>query len=131
MHSLIYSLLKHPPAMRKLQAEMAEADRSGRLSKIPQYKETNHKVMPHLAACIKETFRIHPAVAISLPRQVPTGGFYICGQFLPACTRVGVSPHAVGRDTELFGEDADEFPTERWIGCSHRQLIAMENGCMH
>ena len=131
MHSLIYYLLKHPASMKKLQTEIAEADRSRNLSRIPQYRETNHKAMPYLAACIKETFRIHPAVTISLPRHVPAGGAYICGQFFPAGTRVGVSPYVVGRDTKLFGEDADEFRPERWIECSHEQLIAMENGCLH
>lgn len=131
MHSLIYYILKHPPVMRKLQAEIANADTSGHLSRIPQYKETNHKAMPYLAACIKETFRIHPAVTITFPRHVPQGGAYICGQFFPAGTRVGVSPHVVGRDTKLFGEDADEFRPERWIECSHEQLVAMEKGCLH
>lgn len=131
MHSLIYYLLKHQAAMKKLQAEIAEADRSGNLSAIPQYKETNHKAMPYLAACIKETFRIHPAVTISLPRHVPAAGAYICGQFFPAGTRVGVSPYVVGRDKNLFGEDADVFRPERWIECSHEQMIAMQNGCLH
>lgn len=131
MHSLIYYLLKHPPAMEKLQAEIAEADRSGNLSEIPQYREVNHKAMPYLAACIKETFRIHPAVTISLPRHVPAGGAHICGQFFPAGTRVGISPHVVGRDKKLFGEDADEFRPERWIDCSYEELKAMENGCLH
>lgn len=131
MHSLIYYLLKHPPAMKKVQAEIAEADRSGNLSNIPQYKETNHKAMPYLAACIKETFRIHPAVTISLPRHVPAGGAHICGQFFPAGTRVGVSPYVVGRDEKLFGEDSDKFRPERWIECSREKLIAMENGCLH
>jgi hypothetical protein len=131
MHSLIYYLLKHPHAMRMLQAEIGEADKAGRLSKIPQYKETNHTAMPYLAACIKETFRIHPAVTISLPRHVPEGGAYICGQFFPAGTRVGVSPYVVGRDKQLFGDDSDEFRPERWIKCSRENLIAMENGCLH
>ncbi|KAH8774769.1 cytochrome P450 [Diaporthe sp. PMI_573] len=131
MHSLIYYLLKHPHAMRKLQAEIDEADKAGRLSKIPQYKETNHTAMPYLAACIKETFRIHPAVTISLPRHVPEGGAYICGQFFPAGTRVGVSPYVVGRDKQLFGEDSYDFRPERWIECSREKLIAMENGCLH
>lgn len=131
MHSLIYYLLKHPAAMKTLQAEIAEADRAGRLSKIPQYRETNHKEMPYLAACIKETFRIHPAVTISLPRHVPSGGAYICGQFFPTGTRVGISPYVVGRDRQLFGEDSDQFRPERWIECSREKLIAMENGCLH
>lgn len=131
MHSIVYYVLKHPPVMKKLQAEIANADRSGALSRIPQYRETNHKAMPYLAACIKETFRIHPAATISLSRHVPQGGAYICGQFFPAGTRVGVSPHVVGRDTKLFGEDADEFRPERWIECSHEQLVAMEKGCLH
>ncbi|KAJ0104237.1 cytochrome p450 oxidoreductase [Diaporthe amygdali] len=131
MHSLIYYLLKHPLAMEKLQVEITEADRLGNLSKIPRYRETNHKAMPYLAACIKETFRIHPAVTISLPRHVPAGGAYICGQFFPAGTRVGVSPYVVGRDPKLFGEDADKFRPERWTECSYEQLIAMEHGCLH
>lgn len=131
LDALAYYLLKNPRCYEKLQAEVDNAHKAGKLSELPRFRETNHEAMPYLAACIKETFRIHPPVSLTLPRHVPAGGVELCGHFFPEGTRVGISAYVVGRDKGLFGEDADTFRPERWLECSREEMIAMENGCLH
>lgn len=81
--AISYFLMKHPKAYAKLQAEIDQADAAGKLSEIPTFAETNHEALPYLAAVIKETFRIHPPVSLTLPRTVPKGGVTLCGRFFP------------------------------------------------
>ena len=131
LDALTYFLLKHPSVYAKLQDEIDSVHAAGKLSKIPQYCETHHEAMPYLAACIKETLRIHPPVSLTLPRYVPKGGAVICGRFFKEGTRVGISAYNVGHDKKLFGEDADEYRPERWLECSLQRVVEMENGCLH
>lgn len=130
LDAMAYYLLKNPRCYDKLQAEVDQADKHEKLSDIPRFSETNHESMPYLAAVIKETFRIHPPVSLTLPHHVPAGGMEICGRFFPGGTRVGVSAYVVGQDKALFGDDADDFRPERWIDCTREKMLAMENGCL-
>jgi hypothetical protein len=130
LDALAYYLLKNPRTYKILQDEVDQAHKAGKLSECPRFSETNHEAMPYLAACIKETFRIHPPVSLTLPRHVPAGGVELCGRFLPAGTRVGISAYVVGRN-KIFGEDIDVFRPERWLECSAEKLRTMENSCLH
>lgn len=60
--------------------------------------------------------RMHPGVQYPLERVVPHGGANINGHFLPQDTIVGVNAAVIHRDREIFGQDADEFRPERWLG---------------
>jgi len=71
--------------------------------------------MPYLQAVMKEAMRMHPAVGVSMPRYVPSGGAEIDGRWYPAGTVVGVNAWVIHRNKEVFGEDADAFRPERWL----------------
>ena len=131
LDALTYFLLKNPSCYSKLQAEIDAADNAGKLSDPPQYKETNHEALPYMAACIKETLRIHPPVTPTLPRNIPPGGAGICGRFFPEGTRVGMSAYVTGHDKRIFGEDADEYKPERWLNCSSERYKEMDNALLH
>lgn len=46
LDALTYFLLKHPSVYAKLQAEIDAAEAAGKVSTIPQYRETNHDAPP-------------------------------------------------------------------------------------
>lgn len=55
-------------------------------------------------------------VNFGFPKRVPASGDTICGIFLPAGTDVYVNYHSMMRSQEIFGEDADTFRPERFLG---------------
>ncbi|KAK2035689.1 cytochrome P450 [Colletotrichum somersetense] len=60
--------------------------------------------------------RMHPGVGMLLERSVPKGGLTLPdGRFIPAGTAVGMNPYVLGRNKEVYGEDADVFRPERWL----------------
>jgi cytochrome P450 len=66
--------------------------------------------------------RLHPSVALTLPRHVPKGGVTICGQYIPAGYRIGINPAVVHYNKDIFGEDADCFNPSRWLERDARKM---------
>jgi cytochrome P450 len=60
--------------------------------------------------------RTHPIVGFTLPRNVPDQGCEIAGHWIPGTAHIGVNPAVVHFDRSIFGDDADEFRPERWMG---------------
>ncbi|KAI2477912.1 CypX Cytochrome P450 [Pyrenophora tritici-repentis] len=112
--AIVYHLMRTPSAYAKLTTEIDEASQAGLLSPIIQYHEAVG--LPYLIACCKEGMRLHPSVGMTLPRHVPRGGCMIAGAWFPEGTRVGVNAAVVQRDKSIFGNDADAFVPERWLG---------------
>lgn len=75
--------------------------------------------LPYLDACIKETFRIHPAARFSPERVLPPHETAtIADHHVPGGTVVGVNAWALHRREEIFGNDVETFRPERWIAAS-------------
>jgi len=113
MQAFWYHLIRHPQHLTKLQAEIDGAAAEGKLSKIVSFAEAQQ--LPFLQACIKETFRYHPAVMFGLPRVVPKGGLTIGSHHFAEGIELSVNPWVIHRSTEFFGPDADLFNPERWL----------------
>lgn len=113
MTSTLYGLMKHPDTMSKLLEELRKALSDGRITLPVRYSDSIK--LPFMSACIKEGFRIHPSVGLTMPRFVPPGGSEICGEYFPAGMRVGVNAHVTHFDKEVFGADAEDFIPERWL----------------
>ncbi|TAQ84790.1 hypothetical protein B7494_g6894 [Chlorociboria aeruginascens] len=104
----------------KLQEEILKARKAGKLSDPPKLGEL-HAELPFLEACLNESMRLHPTLGINLPRVVPKGGVEIDGVFLPEGTTVGINPWVLNRDKSVYGDDADEYKPERWIGLTDEE----------
>jgi cytochrome P450 len=118
MRTVWYNLLAHPKTLERLREELlAEASKKegGSLSQpFPAWKEICD--LPYLDACINEAVRLHPPFCLPLERVVPAGGMAIGGTYFPEGTVVGMSPWVVNRHRPTFGEDANDWRPERWLG---------------
>lgn len=90
LSAVIYYLIKNPSKMAKLREELSQKEAQGALSDPITFQQTQD--MPYLQAVIKETLRIHPAVAFVLARKVPLGGTTISGKFVPANVNNNITP---------------------------------------
>ncbi|KAL1392560.1 putative cytochrome P450 oxidoreductase [Phyllosticta capitalensis] len=124
LRAILYYLLRTPPKLAKLIAQIDAADAAGVLSNPITYREaTTH--LPYLDAVIKEGMRMHPSVGLILEREVPAGGATICGRHIPGGTIVGVNPWVTGYDSRIFPEPHAFIP-ERWLESSLEALREME-----
>ena len=109
LRAILYFLLKSPSKKNKLIAELQSAN----LSYPVKWGESQE--LRYLDACIKEAFRLHPAIGMGLERVVPPSGFLLPdGSMLPAGTKVSINAWVLNRHV-VFGRDADEFIPERWL----------------
>ncbi len=82
-------------------------------------------ITPTLKAVILEGLRIHPPFT-GLPfKVVPPGGDTIDGKHVPAGTLVAPNFWATGRNTAVFGADADVFRPGRWLEAGGEERAEM------
>ncbi|CAN8096982.1 unnamed protein product [Discula destructiva] len=117
--------LSQPRSMRvqeRLRAELRE-----------RRSEEGWDKLVYLDAVVMEGLRCFPAIPMSLPRYVPSGGRTIDGCFIPEHTIVSSQAHSVHRiDTGVF-PDPDAFKPERWLEAEgdaerKRAFFAFANG---
>ena len=125
--SVFYYLLKTRACLSRLMEELKNAVADGtvvdRPSKHISWAES--QTLPYLDACIKESFRMHPAVGLPLERITPPQGIEICGEHIPGNTVVGCSAWVIHRRPEIFGDDAYMYRPERWLEADKDQLKEM------
>ncbi|KAI1128035.1 cytochrome P450 [Nemania abortiva] len=118
--AVLFYLLKHPAALRKLEDELEHNSIHG----IPAFSEVNK--LPYLNAVIKEGMRVFTPGSTPMERLVPAGGAIIAGMYFPEGTTVGCMPAAVHLTKRVFGEDVHTFHPERWLIEDREQLRLME-----
>ncbi|PVH72677.1 cytochrome P450 [Cadophora sp. DSE1049] len=111
--SILYNLMQNPDAYRRLAAEIDEAVEKGTISIPISYADAVK--LPYLKACINEGMRLHPSVALTMPREVSEGGATISGVYFPEGYRIGINPAVVQYDKHVFGMDAKSFNPDRWL----------------
>ena len=70
--------------------------------------------MSCLEACTHESLRIYPSFPGTLTPLVPKGGAYICGNYIPQNTVVGVNQRATYHNAKKF-KYPDDFRPGRWL----------------
>ncbi|CAN6328848.1 unnamed protein product [Urochloa humidicola] len=100
-------LVRHPRILRKAQEEVRRVvGGKGRV------EEADLGELHYMRAVIKETFRLHPAVPLLVPRE-SVAPCTLGGYDIPAKTRVFINTFAMGRDPEIW-ENPMEYSPERF-----------------
>ncbi|XP_027336594.1 cytochrome P450 71A1-like isoform X2 [Abrus precatorius] len=102
-------LLMNPKVMEKAQKEVRSV-----LGERKVVEENDLHQLEYMRVIIKETFRLHPAVPMLVPRE-SMEDVVIEGYKIPAKTRFFVNAWAIGRNTESW-EDPNAFKPERFLG---------------
>ncbi|KAI5857066.1 cytochrome P450 [Tricharina praecox] len=117
---LIYS---HPEVLAKIREELAT------ISVPVKLEDATHQLgecrVPYLEAAILEALRLSPTFGLSLGRQVPQIGCRLNDFFIPSGYVVSMSGWPTNINKEYFGEDAEEYKPERWLG-NHPTEIAKD-----
>ncbi|KAI9036349.1 putative cytochrome P450 pisatin demethylase [Aspergillus affinis] len=72
-----------------------------------------------LQAVIKETLRLHAAFPTAFPRVIRPGAETIIARLdspLPVGTRVSANTYVLGQSREIWGDTADQWLPQRWLG---------------
>jgi len=131
LQGFFYHLLKAPPIhLQRLQAELDRFAASRGFSAGRAVSFADAQQLPYLQACIKETHRLSPGVAWSVPRLVPAAGLTVAGRAFAPGTTLSANPHLIHRLPACFGPDARAYDPARWLrpGASDRYLIAFGVG---
>ncbi|KAK0616197.1 cytochrome P450 monooxygenase [Immersiella caudata] len=111
-------ILTSPRVYHTLQSEIDLAILNNKISAPISLAEATN--LPYLQAVILEGLRIHPPFNGFPFKEVPPGGDYIDGKFVPEGTRIAADFVTFPRLKSIFGEDADVFRPERWLPPSWR-----------
>lgn len=106
----LWLLAKHPETFAKLRAELDGLMSAEMIS--PDFNIL--MASPYLRACLDESLRLRPPVAIGLPRVTPKEGSTICGHFIQGGVTVSVPILELQRDPTLFLKP-EEFDPDRWF----------------
>ncbi|KAK3018377.1 hypothetical protein RJ639_003967 [Escallonia herrerae] len=102
-------LMRSPPFMKKAQNEVRLL-----IGKGVNVEEDDLENLPYLKAVVKETMRLHPADALSVPRETNQSSI-IHGYEIQPKTLAFVNAWAIERDPEAW-ENPEEFLPERFLG---------------
>lgn len=102
-------LLRNPETMAKAQSEIDRV-----IGQKGVVEESDISELPYLQAVVKETFRLHPAAPLLVPRKAESD-VEVLGFLVPKDTQVLVNVWAIGRDPSVW-ENPTRFDPERFLG---------------
>ncbi|CAK8537666.1 unnamed protein product [Lathyrus sativus] len=102
-------LLRHPRVMQILQNEIQD-----KVGNTKMVEEKDLKMLNYLDIVVDEILRLHPVVPLLAHRE-SRENISIDGYFIEKKTRVMVNAWAIGRDPNIWSENAEEFYPERFI----------------
>lgn len=105
----LWCLMGHPDVEEKILKEIKEVVGEG-----PVTYDSCGK-LKYLQNVVNEALRLYPSVPADSKMAVASDTLPD-GTFVPAGTVIQFNPYAMGRQTSLWGEDAEKFRPERWEG---------------
>lgn len=117
-------LLRHPSVLQRLVHELDFA--------LPTYYADTLALL-YFQAVVGEVTRLSPSVGLTFGRKVPQGRMELLpGVWVEGGYDVGINNWVVGRDWTLYGADAEEFRSEKWLREGGRSLgsgsLGLEGG---
>ncbi|CAJ2652518.1 unnamed protein product [Trifolium pratense] len=106
---ILSELLRHPRVMKNLQDEIQNEVGNKRMVEEKDLKKFNY-----LDMVIDETLRLYPVAPLLVPRECRER-ITIDDYFIKEKTRLIVNAWAIGRDPNVWSENAEEFYPERFI----------------
>ncbi|KAL4790060.1 putative P450 monooxygenase [Aspergillus venezuelensis] len=116
--AFIAEVLSRPSVYQRVMAEIKAAAIAGEFSQpVPRFTEIT-KNLPFFLACMQEVFRLHPTGATQLPREITPNDpdLVLSGRKVPVGTEVTCNPWIINRDYNIYGDDAEVFNPNRWLG---------------
>ncbi|GAB1192624.1 hypothetical protein APSETT444_001817 [Aspergillus pseudonomiae] len=129
---VIFHISRNFKVQEKLYEELVAAEQDGRIPPLSAIisDEQAHR-LPFLSACIREAQRYAPTMS-QLPRYAPEGtGLELHEHYVPPGTSVSTSPWIIGRNKDLYGEDANSFRPERWLEASPEEERRWDHFSFH
>jgi cytochrome P450 len=78
LSGVTYLLLSNPDAMKKCVEEVRTSFKSE-----AEITLMSVNCLTYMLACLNEALRSYPPVPFGMPRQVPSGGAAVAGEFIP------------------------------------------------
>ncbi|KAL1862454.1 hypothetical protein Daus18300_008551 [Diaporthe australafricana] len=116
MQSFFWQILSDKRVYARIQEEMKKAVADGTIPPTGNISWIESQNLPYFQACLKEAMRVRPAVGLNIARLVPPEGAEVDGQSFPGGVTIAVNGWVLHRDKATFGDDADVFRPERWLG---------------
>ncbi|KAJ4825119.1 hypothetical protein Tsubulata_136952 [Turnera subulata] len=101
-------LLRHPHIMKCVQEELQSVVGMNRV-----VTEADLPKLTYLEMVIKESFRLHPVAPLLVPHE-SMEDIMIDGFRIPKKSRIFVNSWAIGRDSNTWSDNAEEFCPERF-----------------
>ncbi|KAG0134488.1 cytochrome P450 [Tuber indicum] len=87
--------------------------------------------LPYLSAVLRESLRLHPPFPVGNPGMIPSSGITLTHRnrlyTIPGGYEISVSPIVIGRNKQIFGEDAHCFRPERWLEGNEKEIKRMKD----
>ena len=107
---ILSELLRHPKVMKRLQKELENVIGMERV-----IEEIDLSKLTYLDMVVKEGLRLHPVAPFLVPRE-SIENITINEYYIPKRSRILINTWAIGRDTNVWSNSAQEFIPERFIG---------------
>ncbi|EOY20999.1 Cytochrome P450 [Theobroma cacao] len=102
-------LLRHPRVMFGLQQELETV-----VGRSKMVEESDLPKLTYLDMVVKESLRLHPVAPFLVPHE-SMEDIMIDGYFIPKKSQIIVNTWSIGRDPDVWSNNAEEFFPERFI----------------
>ncbi|RYP06150.1 hypothetical protein DL764_003326 [Monosporascus ibericus] len=110
LSSVVFFLTSHPDKLARVAKEVRTTFNSEEEIGLNSVSR-----LSYMLASLNEALRLYPPVATGLPRQVPKGGAYVAGHFIPEKTAVAVWQWVINYEPKYWTEPT-KFAPERFLG---------------